>query len=182
MPQRVYAFFCGPPTLLRLPPHPRLRTAAGRANAAFLSSPWFPRRQGGEGLAERSPTPPSSRRWRVLLPAPRERPPECVLVGVESALGLLVRSSWREKKPRNDEVRGHAIRQGELLDHRRHPRPRIEDMGNAMLVQNVEILRLEEVLVLDLDPVLPPRRQLIQKGVERCHEITAMLKVALVEL
>ena len=105
-----------------------------------------------------------------------------VVVGLEAAHRLLIRPPRCEEKPRNEEVRRHAVGQCQLLGHWRHPRPRIKHMGDAMPVQHFKVFGLQEGFVANLHGVLPTRRQLIQKRIERRHEITAMLKVPSVEL
>ena len=48
--------------------------------------------------------------------------------------------------------------------------------------QNVEVFGLEEVLVSDLDPVLPPRRNIVQERIKCSHKVSTVFKVALMKL
>src|SRR5207302_595999 len=103
-------------------------------------------------------------------------------VGAEPAHRLLIRASLREEKSREDEVRGHAVRHRQLLAHRRHPRPRIENVRDTMAAESREELWLKERLVPNLDTILPADRECAEEAVEGCHEIAPVLKVARVKL
>ena len=68
-----------------------------------------------------------------------------------------------------------------MFAHWRHVRPGIEDVRDAVLLQNGEVLRVQEILVPDLHAVRPTGGQLAEESVEIGHEVPAMLVIARIE-
>src|SRR5262249_23556262 len=95
----------------------------------------------------------------------------------------LVTSARLEQESRGAESGiGVAAWQGHLFADGRHVRPGIEDVGSFMPLEHGKVIRLQKILVPNLDSIRPASWKIAQEYIEISDEVPATCIVAWIKL
>ena len=87
-------------------------------------------------------------------------------VGLKAVDRLLIGAAGTKEKARGEEIGGEGAGHLHLLVDRRHFRPAVENMGDVVRVEHIEVFRSEQFRVAHFDAVLPVCRQLSEERVD----------------
>src|SRR6266576_1838970 len=102
---------------------------------------------------------------REILPQARKRLLHAI-IGLELLYGIAVAAARLQQRARYREVGGERPPQLDLLADRRHFRPRVEHMRDAVPLQHLAVNAGQQLGIPQLDPVTKVPRQLLEKIIE----------------
>ena len=79
---------------------------------------------------------------------------------------LFVGPACAQERPDNREARRERLRDFDLFVQRRHPIPRIKDVGDTVAAQDVEVRGIEVIVIANFDRVSPGSGQSSEESIE----------------